>query len=284
MKKKHALSVVLMLVVLTSLLFLPTTAHAGVNCQCVGYVKNYFGIIESTGNAKDMGAWFLNHGFTAASSPVVGAVAVMQPGFPSVDPTYGHVGIVDSYSDQGSNWKIYVRGANQGSSNLFSEFRCDNVRVISWTYAKSNTKIKYYTTPKYALRSAVSGSSSLYFDIYGGSANDGANVVGWSYHGGNNQLFNFIKYGSEYKIIARNSGKCIRPQSTGQGAKLIQNLCNGSGLEKWQVITSSPGVILKNSQTGYVADLAGGSLTPGTSILIWSSHGGANQKWIREAK
>lgn len=279
--QSKSLTFVVMLVLILSLA-LPTSIAKATppNCTCVEYVKAYFGITEAVGNAKDMGTWLINHGFSQVSSPQAGVVAVMQPGFPGADATYGHVGIIDSVSDQGSNWKITLRGANQSSGSAFSEFGCSNVRNTSWSaYSKTNTKIKYYKPFKFAIKSAM---TSLYFDVEGGSTNDGAYVVGWSYHGGNNQLFNFISYGSGvYRIIARNSAKCIQPQNTSQGARLVQKKCTGSNIEKWILYS---GYVLKNSQTGYVVDLAGGSSNLGTWIVQWSSHGGNNQKWSLESK
>lgn len=275
MQSKSLIFVVTLILILSLAIPTSTAQATPPNCTCVDYVKAYFGITESIGQAKNMGAWLINHGFKQVSSPQVGAVAVMQPGFPGAHPSDGHVGIIDSVSDQGSNWKITLRGANQTSGSVFSEFGCSNVRNTSWSaYSKSNTKIKYYVPFKVAIKSAT---TNLYFDVEGGSTSDGAYVVGWPYHGGNNQLFNFIRYGDNvYRIIARNSAKCIQPQNTSQGARLVQKKCTGSNIEKWVL---GLGYTLKNSQTGYVVDLAGGSSNPGTWIVQWSYHGGNNQKW-----
>jgi hypothetical protein len=280
--KSKSLTFVVMLVLILSLA-LPTSIAKATppNCTCVEYVKAYFGITEAVGNAKDMGTWLINHGFVQVSSPQVGDVAVMQPGFTGVTDPAGHVGIIASASLSGSQWKITLRGANQTvGSTQFSEFGCNNVRNTPWgAYSNTNTKIKYYRAYKYAIKSAMNG---LYFDVEGGSTSDGAYVIGWPYHGGNNQLFNFIRYGSGvYRIIARNSAKCIQPQNTSQGARLVQKKCTGSNIELWVLYQ---GYVLKNLQTGYVVDLAGGSSSPGTWIVQWSSHGGNNQKWSLEVK
>ena len=142
-----------------------------------------------------------------------------------------------------------------------------------------HSRIKYYKPYKFAIKSAL---TDLYFDIEGGSTKDGAYVIGYPFHGEKNQLFNFISYGSGvYSIIARNSAKCIQPQNTNNGARLIQKKCTGSNIEKWLLYS---GYVLKNKQTGYVIDLAGGSSKPGTWILQYSNNGGNNQKWSLKAK
>lgn len=274
--RNKSLSFIASLVLLLSLVVPASIVKAKPpQCTCVEYLKAYYGITESIGNAKDTGTWLLNHGFVAVSSPQVGAIAVMQPGFTGVTDPAGHVGIIASVSTTSTNqWKITLKGANQTAGSLFSEFGCDNVRNTSWgAYSKTSTKIKYYKAYNYTIKSAA---NNLYFDVEGGSKSSGAYVLGWTYHGGTNQLFNFIKYGNEYRIIARNSAMCIQPQNTSQGARLVQKKCTGSNIEKWQLYS---GYVLRNSQTGYVADLAGGSSNPGTWIVTWSSHGANNQKW-----
>jgi surface antigen len=287
---RKCLNAILVSVFLLSFLAIPTNSVNATppNCTCVEYIKAYYGVTESVGNAKDMGTWLLNHGFSLISTPKVGAVVVMQPGFPGANATYGHVGILSKVSDLGSQWKISVKGSSQSSGgSLFSEFGCSNVRITSWSaYYKTNTKIKYYFINSYAIRSAVkkSGYANLYFGVSNSSTSSGAYIVGQVFTSGKHQLFTFVKYGNEYRIITRNSAMCIVPKATTQGSRLVQKKCTGSSLEKWQWIYTSTGYKLKNTQTGYVADLNNGSLVPGTSILIWSSHNGTNQRWYREVK
>lgn len=288
MRKNVVFSTVVVMVLLLSLFSSPAPAKAAGWCSCVNYVKNYFGIPESVGNAYQMGTWLSAHGFVRIYTPEVGAIAVMQATFPGADKTYGHVGIINGVADWGTQWKITLKGANQlVGGSLFTEFDCTNVRNTSWSaYAKTNTAIAYYRINKYAIRSAVtrSGYSSLYFDVTNGSTAANTYLLGWTYHGANNQLLNFVQYGGEYRIIARNSGMCVMPQSTYQGARLVQKKCINAALEKWQRISTSSGYILKNSQTGLVADLNNGSLSPGTTILIWGSHNGINQRWWLDRK
>lgn len=259
---------------------------AAANCQCVDYIKNTYGIKESTGNAKDMGTWLSNHGFERVYKPEKGAVAVMQPYFPGLTSTasntYGHVGIIREVADWGTQWKISLRGANQGGTN--TEYGCNNVNTLSWrAYAKTDTRISYYRIKQYAVKSLQ--SPNLYWGTNGTSLSSYTPLKGYTYTGYKDQLFYFIKYGSSYKIIIRSSGMCIRPSGTSKRASLVQRTCNNESIEKWTITTNSDGtVVLKNSSTGYVADLDYGLSIPGTAIIIYPSHGGNNQKWIRENK
>lgn len=106
----------------------PTLAQNAGFCQCVGYVKNRFGLQGAVGDAKNMIYSLPNLGFRQVSGPQSGAIAVMQPSFSGADPTYGHVGVVESVQSDG---RISLRGANQ-LGNKFTEYGCNNVTVIGF--------------------------------------------------------------------------------------------------------------------------------------------------------
>lgn len=281
-----AMIVVLLLLTITT----PKLVSAESGCTCVQYIKNSFGITETTGNAYQMGTWLLNHGFAQISSPQVGALAVMQPSFPGANTTYGHVGIIVAVSDFGTQWQITLRGASQKvGGSLFSQYRCNNVRNTVWSkYSKTASGIKYYIARPMALRSALTkpGFANSYITVDHGLTNSGANLLGAAYNGADAQLFYFIKYGSDYRIIARHTGMCIQPSSTNYGANVVQKVCAGKDIEKWQWIYMGNGYMIKNTLTGYVADLKESSLTPGTPILAWGSRAtnNLNQRWWRELK
>jgi hypothetical protein len=98
------------------------------DCQCTQYVANRFGL-QGYPNAKDWsGGYLQNNGFHKVDVQV-GAIVVMQPSFPYVDQTYGHVGIVEQIDGN----DILVRGANQWvGTTPFSEHGCDNVRLTKF--------------------------------------------------------------------------------------------------------------------------------------------------------
>ncbi|MBW4496412.1 MAG: CHAP domain-containing protein [Oscillatoria princeps RMCB-10] len=112
----------------------PSLAQSAGFCQCVGYVKNRFGLQGAVGNAKDMIYSLPNLGFRRISGPQQGAIAVMQPSFPGANRTYGHVGVVESIQPNG---RISLRGANQ-LGNKFTEYGCNNVTVIGFLTSVNN--------------------------------------------------------------------------------------------------------------------------------------------------
>lgn len=105
----------------------PSASYANQFCQCVGYVKNVFGIRQAVGNAKDMIHSLPRHGFRQVSDPQKGDVVVMGNSFPGADSTYGHVGFVDAIN----NGRVAVRGANQGRAQ-FADAGCSNVSVVQF--------------------------------------------------------------------------------------------------------------------------------------------------------
>ena len=115
----------------TALLIKPSASYANSFCQCVGYVKNVYGITKPMGNAKDMVNSLPKNGFQKVSDPRSGDVVVMGNTFPGADSTFGHVGFVDSI--QGG--RVVVRGANQGRRDLRSDAGCNNVSTIRFAQA-----------------------------------------------------------------------------------------------------------------------------------------------------
>ncbi len=112
----------------TALLIAPSASRADSFCQCVGYVKNVYGITKPMGNAKDMVNSLPKNGFQKVSNPRSGDVVVMGSSFPGADSTYGHVGFVDTIQEG----RVVVRGANQGRRNLRSDAGCSNVSSIKF--------------------------------------------------------------------------------------------------------------------------------------------------------
>lgn len=115
-------------------LFAPATARtvsAAAFCECVAYVQNRFGLPTGAGIAANWNDGFLqSHGFSSVSVRV-GAIVVMEGTHPDVSSTAGHVGVVESYNS--STGKITVRGANQGASNLTTEYNCNNVNSVTFS-------------------------------------------------------------------------------------------------------------------------------------------------------
>jgi hypothetical protein len=144
-----------------------------------------------------------------------------------------------------------------------------------------------YCNPLDKIYMIVSKNSGKYLDVYGGLLNDGANIIQWPYHGGDNQIFIFRPVGGEdgyYNIISKNSGKYldIYGASLDNGAKVIQWTGHGGNNQKFMLtpVVGDDGyynIIAKDS--GKYLDIYGGFLDSGANVIQWPSHGGDNQKF-----
>ena len=148
-------------------------SEAASTCECVGYVKNRFGITASVGNAKDMIYSLPRHGFTRISNPQPGAVVIMQPSFRGSDPTYGHVGIVERTSVRSGNTYLTVRGANQGG-RWFTESNCSNVAIVDFgTAVNGRSDVSYWVKGN---TSTPPSNPIRYVSFSGTSASSGINA------------------------------------------------------------------------------------------------------------
>jgi Bacterial SH3 domain len=154
-----------------------TPAQAAYYCQCVDFVKQKVGIpaSEAVGNAKDMGSYLASHGFTRVNAQP-GAIAVMGTSFPGSNPTWGHVGLIETTRSSGGNTFIALRTANQGGNG--SDANCNNVNVLNFG-------------------TAVNGRNDIAFYAKGGNTNTGNN--------GSIQSVNFTGTTSNYQTNVRSA-------------------------------------------------------------------------------
>ena len=120
-------------------------------------------------------------------------------------------------------------------------------------------------------------------DVAGASQEDGANVLQWTKHGGNNQIWILEDAGDGYYfLVSKNSGKVLDVAGASQepGANVLQWFKHGGDNQQWKLEDAGDGysfVVAKHS--GQVLDVAGASQEPGANVLQWPKHGGDNQKW-----
>ena len=141
----------------------------------------------------------------------------------------------------------------------------------------------------YGIRSKKSG---LVMDIYGGSTEEGADIIQWPSHGGVNQMWIFEKQSNGfYKITS-----VLNPAysldvyggNTDLGNRVIQWGWHGGANQLWQLVANADGsyaLISKLSElsgTGYFLDVFGGGTDPGVNVIQWTAHYGDNQKWLLE--
>lgn len=121
---------------------------AAVWCECVIYVQNYIGHIN-TGPAMNAGPALKAMGYRESSSPMgINDIVVMQPGW-AVEPRggAGHIAFLASYRVSGGNVYVTLRGTHQTdqTSHWWTDHNCTNVSLWPFSYPSSNNwGIRYY--------------------------------------------------------------------------------------------------------------------------------------------
>lgn len=143
--------------------------------------------------------------------------------------------------------------------------------------------------PAYTITSVRSG---LALDVAGGSREDHAPIIQYSYHGGPNQQWQLVPVDSNgdsngfVKIISRSSGKALDiPWATHRPAEQIQQYTdNGAANQQWSVVPvdpSSPEIVkIVSRSSGQVLDVRGGTSENSAAIQQYPDYYGAtNQQW-----
>ncbi|GAB4005003.1 hypothetical protein GCM10029992_51590 [Glycomyces albus] len=128
----------------------------------------------------------------------------------------------------------------------------------------------------------VSRNSGKCLDVTGGSSADGAAIIQWECHGGDNQRWSLEDAGGGHvRIVAGHSGKClgIEDGSTADGAAAVQQACSGAASQQWEVRDSDGYSELVSRHSGKCLDVSGQSTEDGARLQQYSCWGGANQQW-----
>jgi hypothetical protein len=92
--------------------------------------------------------------------------------------------------------------------------------------------------------------------------------------------------GNLYRIINRNSGKCmaVKNDSSTRGAKVIQTTCNHHYSELWEPVIRQRGdsdwYILKNYETGLCLNIQGASEALGADLIQWTCDVARHNDWF----
>lgn len=133
----------------------------------------------------------------------------------------------------------------------------------------------------------VAKHSGKAMDIQGGSTGNGARLLQWSFHGGQNQqFFPDPVGGGYYRLVALHSQKVldVYGASAADGAEVIQWPWHGGDNQRFRIEPLGDGyarIIAKHS--GKAFDVYGGSIDNGARIIQWPWHGGNNQRWLLTA-
>lgn len=122
-------------------------------------------------------------------------------------------------------------------------------------------------------------------DVTGGSVGNGALVIQWDCHNGDNQQWKFIPISAGYyKIIAKHSGKALDVFggvfSAANGVVVEQWDYNGSANQMWFVDDIGDGYYTITARhSGKSLDISGAATDNGAQLHQYDYWGGDNQKF-----
>ena len=132
----------------------------------------------------------------------------------------------------------------------------------------------------YHFYSAV-GSNKV-MDVDNGGKTDATNVLLYSYHGANNQVFRLQKYGSDgwYYIIDANSNKPIQAAAQKASANVyIKTMKTGTAAQLWRFQDAGGGYYKIQNKNGFYLDVSGANPADCTNIQVYPQNNTAAQRW-----
>ena len=128
----------------------------------------------------------------------------------------------------------------------FHEHEGDRALIVSWKLNNGDwsdipfsvfrlpTKVNF-PNPAHPIIATFTTDNNC-VDVYGGGHHDGAKIISWPCHGGNNQKWHVEPAGDNYFTLkARHSNKCldVYAHNYSSGVNVVQWDCNGGTNQKW---------------------------------------------------
>ena len=123
----------------------------------------------------------------------------------------------------------------------------------------------------FRLRGEASGRC---LDVNMASSANGAQMIIWDCHTGNNQQF--TQNGAALQVL----GKCLEvPTNAAAGTRAQIWDCNGGTNQQW---TLNANATLSNVRFPTLClDVNNAATTNGSAVIVWTCHAAANQRWAR---
>jgi LysM repeat protein len=183
--------------------------------------------------------------------------------------------IIDQWHDQGATEYRVTRTVNSGNHNIKMEYyENGGGAVAQFRWEQTSTSNTY--------NRLVAKHSNRCMDVAGGSRDNGAWIIQWDCHGGDNQAWNLVQVGDYYKLVAKHSGKCadVYGVSRDNGARLVQWDCNGGDNQLFRKESMGGSFYrLRAKHSNKCIDVYGALRDNGASLIQWDCHGGDNQSW-----
>ncbi|MDR1422007.1 MAG: RICIN domain-containing protein [Coriobacteriales bacterium] len=142
----------------------------------------------------------------------------------------------------------------------------------------------------YTLRPLNSG---LYFDVYGASRLAGANTIQWTSSSRDNQRYSIVdNLDGTYSILPKHANMALTVQGTSAqaGSLIVTGPWAASAPRQTQqfvfqtpstpVLGTGVRTITPHAATSKRIDIEGNSKSSGANVIVWSSNGGMNQKFM----
>jgi hypothetical protein len=135
----------------------------------------------------------------------------------------------------------------------------------------------------FAWRVLRSWDSGKCMDVRGGSNDPGAPVHLWTCLNVRSQFWTWVPTGDGYNYIVDNqSGRCLDVYAAADWTPVQQWTCLGNWNQQWRfdrIPGTSDGIFIINRYSGKCLDLYYGQTGDGTTIQLYSCHGGHAQWW-----
>lgn len=297
------------LVVLAVLVLWPLTGHPTLAdnrytcCWCTWWAQEqrqdlpWFG--GDSGHALNWASSARAHGFATGTKPVVGAIAVFQPGVQWADEELGHVAYVESVNKDGT-FRISERGRDDYGNWVYNDQRVvkpgNGVEFIY--YYKAAWRGEYYanrTLNKYP--ALIRDDAHIDFDWSG--RGPAAGIPGDNFSVRWTRSLRFAP--GTYTFYAKAddgvqvwldgqlilSGWEDQPPTRYQRTRYVSGGMHHIKVEYYE---HGGGAMVKfwwerrfhslvAAHSGKCVDVAGGSRDNGANAIQWDCHGGGNQSW-----
>jgi hypothetical protein len=173
-------------------------------------------------------------------------------------------------------------GQNTNGAKLILWEKAAGKQNQSWTIDELAPSLP---SGAYSIRTAGTGNRSL--DVSGNSQEDGAQILLWDFHQGENQYFwlEWIPETGYYLILGIGAQKSLDVYggSTAPGAQIIQWEPHGGLNQQWSITDSGAGnesFAIIGAQNNLSLDVYGGNVANNGRIIAWPYHGRYNQQWL----
>ncbi len=188
--------------------------------------------------------------------------------------------LIDAWRDQGPTEYRVTRYINNGDYDIKVEYYENGggaVAQFRWEQASGGG----------SYNRLVAKHSGRCMDVYGASRDNGAAIIQWDCHTGDNQLWSLVSAGNDYyKLVAKHSGKCldVYGASRDNGARLIQWDCHGGDNQLFKREQAGSYYRLRAKHSNRCVDVYGGQRDNGVRLIQWDCHSGDNQLWAIQSR